>query len=48
MLASLYMLVLVEIRVLMLMMDLLNLLILFMLYLSSLLLACYLFMAPLW
>jgi hypothetical protein len=41
MLASLYMLILVEIGVLMLMMDLLNLLIHFMSYLSSWLLACY-------
>jgi hypothetical protein len=44
MLVSLYMLVLVEIGVLMLMVDLLNLLIHFVLYLSSWLLACYHFM----
>jgi hypothetical protein len=43
MLESLYMFVLVEIRVLMLMVNLLNLFIHFMLYLSSWLLACYLF-----
>jgi hypothetical protein len=42
-LASLYMLVLVEIGVLMLIVNLLNLLIHFILYLSSWLLTCYLF-----
>jgi hypothetical protein len=44
MLASLYVLVLVEIGVLVLMVDLLNLLIYFISYLSSWLLACYLFL----
>jgi hypothetical protein len=47
MLASLYMLVLVEIGVLMLMVDLLNFLIHFMSYLSSWLLAYYLFVVSL-
>jgi hypothetical protein len=47
MLTSLYMLVLIEIGVLMLMVNLLNLLIHFMSYLSSWLLACYLFVVSL-
>jgi hypothetical protein len=48
MLASLYMLVLVEIGVFMLVLDLLNFLIHFISYLFSWLLACYLFVVYLW